>query len=70
MDERCKHDINWLLGTGSGVICRRCGKRFPDFAALKADLDADRAGKPAKTETPAAEEKPKEKKARKGKKKE
>lgn len=69
MDERCKHDINWLLGTGSGVICRRCGKRFPDFAALKADIDADRAGKPAKAE-PAAEEAPKEKKPKKGKKKE
>ena len=70
MDERCKHDINWLLGTGSGVICRRCGKRFPDFAALKADLDADRAGKPAKPEAPAAEEAPKEKKPKNGKKKE
>lgn len=66
MDERCTHDINWLLGTGSGVVCRRCGKRFPDFAALKADIEADRAGKPAKPPV----EKPKEKKPAKGRKKE
>lgn len=69
MSEKCKHDINDLMGTNEGIVCRKCGRVFPDLKTLHADLDADRTGKPAKAE-PAAEEAPKEKKPKKGKKKE
>lgn len=53
----CKHDVNFLMGTSDGIVCRKCGKVFPSLAALHADLEADRAGKPAAAEVP--QEKPK-----------
>ena len=55
----CKHDVNSLMGTGDGIVCRKCGKIFTSFATLKAELDADHAaqGEPVLVETPA--EKPK-----------
>lgn len=51
---KCKHDVNWLMGTADGIVCRKCGKIFPDFATLGKDLEADRAAQ----ENPP-EEKPK-----------
>lgn len=63
MSEKCKHDISDLIGTGEGIVCRKCGRVFPDLKTLHADLEADRAG-----ETKAAEAKPAEK-PKKGKKK-
>lgn len=60
----CKHDINWLMGTADGVVCRKCGKVFPSLATLRDDLEADRAGSqapaPAKEEKPAKAKKKKE----------
>lgn len=60
----CKHDVNSLMGTGDGIVCRKCGKIFTSFATLKAELDADRAAqeqpKPEADHAPTPEpEKPK-----------
>jgi hypothetical protein len=60
MPIKCEHDVNWLMGTNAGIVCRKCGKLFPDFATLGADLEADR-----KAQEQPAEEKPKPKKRKK-----
>lgn len=51
----CKHDVNYLMGTSEGIVCRKCGKVFPSLATLHADLEADRAGQtaPAPVQEPA-----------------
>lgn len=54
--EKCRHDLNWLIGTKDGVVCRKCGKVFSSLANLKAELDADRA---EPQEEPVPQEKPK-----------
>lgn len=59
----CKHDVNYLMGTSEGIVCRKCGKVFPSLATLHADLEADRA---AQAE-PVKEEKPKTTRTRKKK---
>jgi hypothetical protein len=56
MMEKCRHDLNWLIGTKDGVVCRKCGKVFSSLANLKAELDADRA---EPQEKPDPQEKPK-----------
>lgn len=43
----CKHDVNYLMGTADGIVCRKCGKVFPSLASLHADLEADRAAQEA-----------------------
>lgn len=53
----CNHDINHLVGTSEGIVCRKCGKVFPSFAMLNADLEADRAAQAAPK---AAAEQPKQ----------
>jgi len=37
----CKHDVNWLVGTADGIVCRKCGKVFPNLETLHADLEAE-----------------------------
>lgn len=54
----CNHDINHLVGTFEGIVCRKCGKVFPSFATLHADLEADRAAHAA----PKAAEQPEQEK--------
>jgi hypothetical protein len=39
----CKHDVNYLMGTADGIVCRKCGKVFHSLASLHDDLEADRA---------------------------
>ena len=60
MPTKCEHDVNWLMGTNAGIVCRKCGKLFPDFATLGADLEADR-----KAHEEPKEEPPKKKRTRK-----
>lgn len=36
----CKHELQHLVGTSEGIKCRNCGKQFPNFAAIKADIEA------------------------------
>lgn len=43
----CKHDVNYLMGTSDGIVCRKCGKVFPSLASLHDDLEADRAAQEA-----------------------
>ena len=43
----CKHDVNYLMGTADGIVCRKCGKVFPGLSSLYADLEADRAAQNA-----------------------
>ena len=50
--EKCFHDAIQLAPTGAGSVCRKCGKVFPNFHTLHADLVADRNGQ----EIPAAAE--------------
>lgn len=63
----CKHDVNYLMGTSEGIVCRKCGKVFPSMAALHADLEADRAGQEAPKAEPVKEGKPKTTRTRKKK---
>lgn len=39
---KCKHELQHLVGTENGIKCRNCGKQFPDFAAIKADIEAQK----------------------------
>jgi hypothetical protein len=52
------------MGTGEGIVCRKCGKVFPSLASLHADLEADKAAPKAE---PVKEEKPKTTRTRKKK---
>lgn len=61
----CKHDVNYLMGTSEGIVCRKCGKVFPNLATLHADLEADRATQEAPKAEPVKEEKPKAARKRK-----
>lgn len=60
----CKHDVNYLMGTADGIVCRKCGKVFPSFSSLHADLEADKAAQDAQKagEAPAAGNLPSENK--------
>lgn len=52
----CKHDVNHLIPTHGGIVCRKCGKVFPSLTTLRADIAADLAGEaPAKAEVKATE---------------
>lgn len=55
----CKHDVNYLMGTSEGIVCRKCGKVFPSLASLHDDLEADRANQEAPKTEPVKGEKPK-----------
>lgn len=68
----CKHDVNFLMGTADGIVCRKCGKAFPSLATLHADLEADRAAQNApapvaQAEPKAPQDKPKAPRTRKKK---
>lgn len=65
--KECKHDVNYLMGTSEGIVCRKCGKVFPSLATLHADLEADRGGQEAPKAEPVKEEKPKTTRTRKKK---
>lgn len=58
--EKCFHDVNQLVPSGAGFVCRKCGKVFPNFHTLHADLEADRNGQEIPTAAePEKAEKPK-----------
>lgn len=48
--DKCTHDVGWLTGYADGILCKRCGVKFRDLAALEADRagagDSETAGKP------------------------
>ena len=38
---KCKHELQHLVGTENGIMCRNCGKQFPSFKAIQDDLEMD-----------------------------
>ena len=57
----CRHEVNFLLGTADGIVCRKCGAKFASFA----EITGTPQGKPE--ETPAPQDKPKATRGRKKK---
>ena len=55
----CKHDIALLMGTKDGIVCRGCGKMWPDFTAYEAETapTAETKAEPAPEKKPATKAK-------------
>ena len=49
----CKHDISLLMGTADGIVCRGCGKLFPNYDAVLADRGEAPAPAPVEEKKPA-----------------
>ena len=50
----CKHEINLLMGTADGIVCRGCGRLFKDMAEILKEAEPEAAPKkkaPAKKKT-------------------
>lgn len=61
----CKHEIQHLMGTADGIVCRKCGATFASFD----EINPEPAAEPVAPEAPAEPaEKPKRtrKSAKKG----
>ena len=37
----CKHEINLLMGTADGIVCRGCGRLFKDMAEIIEDIQPE-----------------------------
>lgn len=37
----CKHEINLLMGTADGIVCRGCGRLFKDMAEIIKDIQPE-----------------------------
>lgn len=35
----CKHEINMLMGTADGIVCRNCGRLFRSFEEIKGPVE-------------------------------
>ena len=46
-DMDCNHDLQFLMGTADGIVCRACGRVFKDFAEIQGVVDAPAPEKPA-----------------------
>lgn len=57
----CRHEVNFLLGTADGIVCRKCGAKFASFEEINGEAPQ------AAPEAPAAPEKPKATRTRKKK---
>ena len=44
---KCKHELQNLCGTADGILCRRCGRLFKNFAELRADAGEPEEAAPA-----------------------
>lgn len=60
----CRHEVEHLVGTKDGIICKNCGKVFATFAELEADRP-----KPKKEQVEEVAEKPTDEKPKKATKK-
>ena len=56
----CKHELQFLMGTADGIVCRCCGRVFKDFAEIQG-VDAPAPEKPAE-KAEAAQKKARKKK--------
>ena len=61
----CTHDISLLMGTKDGIVCRGCGKLFPNYDAVLADRGEAPAPAEEKVEKKPAAKKTASKKAKK-----
>lgn len=57
----CKHENQYLIGTATGITCRRCGASFKTFAEINpapaepAEAEASEKPKPKRTRKKSAE---------------
>lgn len=34
----CKHEVQHLVGSSDGILCKNCGRKFVDFKEIEDDL--------------------------------
>ena len=61
----CKHEIQHLMGTADGIVCRKCGATFASFDELNA-ASTEPVAEPKAPEAPAEKPKRTRKSAKKG----
>lgn len=57
----CRHEVNFLIGTADGIVCRKCGAKFASFEEINGEVAQ------AAPEAPAPQDKPKAQRGRKKK---
>ena len=45
----CRHEQAQLVGQAHGILCRGCGRIFPDFAAIERDREPPQDEQAAET---------------------
>lgn len=54
----CKHEINLLMGTADGIVCRGCGRLFKDMSEILKEAEPEAAPEAApKKKAPAKKKK-------------
>ena len=61
----CKHEIEHLMGTADGIVCRKCGATFASFDELNA-ASTEPVAEPKAPAEPAEKPKRTRKSAKKG----
>lgn len=61
----CKHEIQHLMGTADGIVCRKCGAKFASFDEINA-ASPEPAAEPVAPAEPAEKPKRTRKSAKKG----
>lgn len=61
----CKHEIQHLMGTADGIVCRKCGATFASFDELNA-ASTEPVAEPKAPAEPAEKPKRTRKSAKKG----
>ena len=61
----CKHEIQHLMGTADGIVCRKCGATFASFEELNA-ASAEPVAEPKAPAEPAEKPKRTRRSAKKG----
>lgn len=61
----CKHEIEHLMGTADGIVCRKCGAKFASFDEINA-ASPEPAAEPEAPAEPAEKPKRTRKSAKKG----
>lgn len=63
----CKHDINHLMGTADGIVCRSCGRLFASMDEVLAERgDGSAVPDPDQEQEQVTEDKPKRGRKKKG----
>lgn len=48
----CKHEINLLMGTADGIVCRGCGRLFKDMDEILKETEPEAIAEPVEKEAP------------------